>query len=101
MSSPSEGASGVSRAKLAVDGVAPLSGLRARAGVPLWHRFGRLVYRYDEHFCNFRGLCGATRRRSVPPGRPGVSPRPGGLVLPAALVDVAALVGGFAGILVS
>jgi phosphatidylglycerol lysyltransferase len=81
-------------------GVAPLSGLRARAGAPLWHRFGRLVYQYGEHFYNFRGLR-RYKEKFDPVWTPRYLASPGGLALPAALVDVAALVaGGFAGILV-
>ena len=80
-------------------GMAPLSGLEERAGAPLWHRFGHLVYQYGEHFYNFRGL-----RQYKEKFRPVWSPRylasPGGLALPAVLVDVTALIaGGFAGIL--
>lgn len=80
-------------------GTAPLSGLEERAGAPLWHRFGHLVYQYGEHFYNFRGL-----RQYKEKFHPVWSPRylasPGGLALPAVLVDVAALIaGGFAGIL--
>jgi phosphatidylglycerol lysyltransferase len=80
-------------------GMAPLSGLEERAGAPLWHRFGHLVYQYGEHFYNFRGL-----RQYKEKFHPVWSPRylasPGGLALPAVLVDVTALIaGGFAGIL--
>jgi phosphatidylglycerol lysyltransferase len=79
--------------------MAPLSGLEERAGAPLWHRFGHLVYQHGEHFYNFRGL-----RQYKEKFRPVWTPRylasPGGLALPAVLVDVTALIaGGFAGIL--
>jgi phosphatidylglycerol lysyltransferase len=79
--------------------MAPLSGLDERAGAPLWHRFGHLVYQYGGHFYNFRGL-----RRYKEKFRPVWTPRylasPGGLALPAVLLDVTALIaGGFAGIL--
>lgn len=81
-------------------GTAPLSGLRARPGAPLWHRFGQLVYQYGEHFYNFRGLR-RYKEKFGPVWTPRYLASPGGLALPAAIVDVTALVaGGFAGILV-
>jgi phosphatidylglycerol lysyltransferase len=74
-------------------GMAPLSGLEARAGAPLWHRFGTLVYQHGEHFYNFQGL-----RHYKEKFRPVWTPRylasPGGLALPAILIDVTALVAG-------
>ena len=74
-------------------GMAPLSGLGAHAGAPLWHRFGTLVYEHGEHFYNFRGL-----RRYKKKFGPVWSPRylasPGGLALPATLIDVTALAAG-------
>ncbi|HSJ99016.1 MAG TPA: phosphatidylglycerol lysyltransferase domain-containing protein, partial [Myxococcota bacterium] len=37
-------------------GMAPLSGLDAHSGSPLWMGLGTFVYRHGEHFYNFRGL---------------------------------------------
>lgn len=37
-------------------GMAPLSGLEARRGAPLWSRFGAQLYRHGGHFYNFEGL---------------------------------------------
>ncbi len=37
-------------------GMAPLSGIEARALSPLWNRLGAFVYRHGEHFYNFQGL---------------------------------------------
>lgn len=80
-------------------GMAPLSGLDERAGAPLWHRFGRLVYQYGEHFYNFRGLR-QYKEKFHPVWTPRYLASPGGLALPAVLLDVTALIaGGFAGIL--
>ena len=80
-------------------GMAPLSGLEERAGAPLWHRFGHLVYQYGGHFYNFRGLR-QYKEKFHPVWTPRYLASPGGLALPAALVDVTALIaGGFAGIL--
>lgn len=80
-------------------GMAPLSGLEERSGAPLWHRFGRLVYQHGGHFYNFRGLR-HYKEKFQPAWTPRYLASPGGLVLPAVLVDVTALIaGGFAGIL--
>lgn len=80
-------------------GMAPLSGLEERAGAPLWHRFGHLVYQYGEHFYNFRGLR-HYKEKFGPVWTPRYLASPGGLALPAVMVDVTALLaGGFAGIL--
>ncbi|MBL0170275.1 MAG: DUF2156 domain-containing protein [Gemmatimonadaceae bacterium] len=37
-------------------GMAPLSGLESRALAPLWNRAGAFVFKFGEHFYNFRGL---------------------------------------------
>lgn len=79
-------------------GMAPLSGLSARSGAPLWHRFGGLVYQYGEHYYNFRGLR-QYKQKFGPVWTPRYLAVPAGLQLPAILVDVSACVaGGFAGI---
>jgi phosphatidylglycerol lysyltransferase len=74
-------------------GMAPLSGLEARAGAPLWHRVGTLVYRHGEHFYNFRGLR-RYKEKFGPVWTPRYLASPGGLALPAVLIDVAALIAG-------
>jgi phosphatidylglycerol lysyltransferase len=80
-------------------GMAPLSGLEERAGSPRWHRFGHLVYQYGGHFYNFRGLR-QYKEKFHPVWTPRYLASPGGLALPAVLVDVTALIaGGFAGII--
>jgi phosphatidylglycerol lysyltransferase len=81
-------------------GVAPLSGLEGHPGAPLWHRFGALVYRHGEHFYNFQGLR-HYKEKFDPVWTPRYLASPGGLALPAILVDVAALMaGGLFGIVV-
>ncbi|HSJ95515.1 MAG TPA: phosphatidylglycerol lysyltransferase domain-containing protein [Myxococcota bacterium] len=79
-------------------GMAPLSGLDARAGASLWHRLGTFVYRHGEHFYNFRGLR-AYKEKFQPVWTPLYLASPGGVALPAMLLDVTALIaGGYAGI---
>ncbi|HXJ34053.1 MAG TPA: bifunctional lysylphosphatidylglycerol flippase/synthetase MprF [Candidatus Eisenbacteria bacterium] len=74
-------------------GVAPLSGLERRPGAPLWHRVGTFVYRHGEHFYNFQGLR-QYKEKFDPVWTPRYLASPGGLALPAILVDVAALMAG-------
>lgn len=81
-------------------GMAPLSGMEARALAPLWSRLNALIYRHGEHFYNFQGL-----RRYKEKFEPAWSPRylatPGGLALPRVLTDIGALIsGGLVGVLV-
>lgn len=79
-------------------GMAPLSGLDAGAGAPLWHRLATFVYRHGEHFYNFRGLR-AYKEKFRPEWTPLYLASPGGAALPAVLLDVTALIaGGYAGI---
>jgi phosphatidylglycerol lysyltransferase len=80
-------------------GMAPLSGLEARAIAPLWSRLGTLVYRHGEHFYNFQGLR-LYKEKFDPVWEPRYLACPGGLALPRVLADVAALVSrGFRGVL--
>lgn len=79
-------------------GMAPLSGLDTQAGPPLWHRFGNFVYRHGEHFYNFHGLR-RYKQKFDPVWTPLYLASPGGIALPAILVDVTALIaGGLTGI---
>jgi len=79
-------------------GMAPLSGLDAHTGAPLWQRFGTFVYRHGEHFYNFRGLR-AYKEKFHPVWTPLYLVSPGGAVLPGILLDVTAMIaGGYAGI---
>lgn len=74
-------------------GMAPLSGLDARALGPLWNRVGALVFMHGEHFYNFQGL-----RQYKEKFRPEWEPRyialPRGLALPRVLTNIATLVSG-------
>jgi len=80
-------------------GMAPLSGLEKHARAPLWHRLGTFVYRHGEHFYNFRGVR-AYKEKFHPVWTPLYLASPGGVALPAILLDVSALIaGGYAGIL--
>lgn len=79
-------------------GMAPLSGLDAPARPPLWRRFGTFLFRHGEHFYNFRGLR-RYKEKFDPVWTPLYLASPGGIALPAILVDVAALIaGGLTGI---
>jgi phosphatidylglycerol lysyltransferase len=79
-------------------GTAPLSGLSARPGPPLWRHLGTFVYQHGEHFYNFRGLR-AYKEKFHPVWTPLYLASPGGVALPAILVDVTALIaGGFMGV---
>lgn len=79
-------------------GMAPLSGLQAEPGAALWHRLGTLVYQHGEHFYNFRGLR-AYKDKFHPAWASLYLASPGGVALPAILLDVTALMaGGYAGI---
>ena len=74
-------------------GMAPLSGMEARALAPLWNRINALVYRHGEHFYNFQGLR-AYKEKFDPEWSPRYLAAPGGLALPRVIADVAALISG-------
>lgn len=79
-------------------GMAPLSGLNTHSDSPLWHRFGNFVYRHGEHFYNFHGLR-CYKQKFDPVWTPLYLASPGGIALPAILIDVTALIaGGLTGI---
>ncbi len=79
-------------------GMAPLSGLENRALAPLWARAGALVFRFGEHFYNFRGLR-QYKEKFDPVWQPRYLASPGGLALPRILANVASLIsGGLGGI---
>jgi phosphatidylglycerol lysyltransferase len=74
-------------------GMAPLSGLDAHEGSPLWNRIGGLLYRHGEHFYNFQGLR-HYKEKFAPVWEPRYLAGPGGLALPQVLTHVATLIGG-------
>ena len=78
-------------------GMAPLSGFPNRGALaPLWCRVGTIVYRYGEHFYNFRGLR-QYKEKFDPVWEPKYLASPGGLALPRILGNVAALISGGVG----
>jgi phosphatidylglycerol lysyltransferase len=79
-------------------GMAPMSGLENRTLAPLWSKAGALVYRFGEHFYNFRGLR-QYKEKFDPDWEPRYIATPGGLALPRILANVASLIsGGLGGI---
>jgi phosphatidylglycerol lysyltransferase len=74
-------------------GVAPLSGMEARALAPLWHRLNALMYRHGEHFYNFQGLR-QYKEKFDPEWSPRYLAAPGGIALPRVLTDVSSLIAG-------
>jgi phosphatidylglycerol lysyltransferase len=79
-------------------GMAPMSGLENRTLAPLWSKAGALLYRFGEHFYNFRGLR-QYKEKFDPVWEPRYIASPGGLALPRILANVAALIsGGLGGI---
>lgn len=80
-------------------GMAPLSGLESRALAPLWNRAGALVYKFGEHFYNFRGLR-QYKDKFDPVWEPRYLASPGGFALPRILTNVATLISGGIGGLV-
>ena len=74
-------------------GMAPLAGLEEHRLAPAWHKIGRLIYRYGEHFYNFEGLR-QYKEKFLPQWRPRYLAAPGGLALPSVLLDVTTLIAG-------
>jgi len=74
-------------------GMAPLSGLEARTGAPLWNRLGSLVFQHGEHFYKFQGLR-EYKEKFDPQWEGRYLASPGGLALPAILTHIAGLIGG-------
>ena len=78
-------------------GMAPLAGLERHRLAPGWHKLGRLVYRYGEHFYNFEGLR-RYKEKFQPEWQPRYLAAPAGRALPRVLLDVTTLIsGGLAG----
>ena len=74
-------------------GMAPLSGIEARALAPLWSRLGAFVFQHGEHFYNFQGLR-QYKEKFGPVWQPKYLASPGGLALPRVFVNLAALISG-------
>ena len=74
-------------------GMAPLAGLEAHRLAPAWHKVGRLVYRYGDHFYNFEGLR-QYKEKFLPEWRPRYLAAPGGMAQTRVLLDVTTLISG-------
>jgi phosphatidylglycerol lysyltransferase len=72
-------------------GMAPLSGIEDRALAPLWAHAGAFIFRYGEHFYNFRGLR-HYKDKFNPQWRPKYLACPKGLILPRILANIASLI---------
>jgi phosphatidylglycerol lysyltransferase len=81
-------------------GMAPLSGFEDRVLAPLWSRLGALLFRHGEDFYNFQGLR-QFKEKFDPEWQPRYLVSPGGVVLPRVLANVASLVSGGLGGIVS
>ena len=74
-------------------GMAPFSGLDARAMAPLWNRFGAFLFKHGEYFYNFQGLR-QYKEKFDPVWKSKYLAAPGGFSLPLVLKDISALVSG-------
>jgi phosphatidylglycerol lysyltransferase len=72
-------------------GMAPLSGLAQHRLAGRWNRFANLVARHGERFYGFSGLR-RFKSKFAPQWRPRYLVAPGGMHLPAALLDVTRLI---------
>ncbi|HET8772626.1 MAG TPA: bifunctional lysylphosphatidylglycerol flippase/synthetase MprF [Thermoanaerobaculia bacterium] len=80
-------------------GMAPLSGVEARAQGPLWGRVAALGVEHGSHFYNFQGLR-QYKSKFGPVWTPVFLASPGGMRVPLILTDIASLIsGGVRGIL--
>lgn len=74
-------------------GMAPLSGLENRALSPLWARTGTFVFKYGEHFYNFKGLR-RYKEKFIPQWEPRYLVCKKTRLLPPILADLASLISG-------
>ncbi|MFZ0033556.1 MAG: bifunctional lysylphosphatidylglycerol flippase/synthetase MprF [Sedimentisphaerales bacterium] len=74
-------------------GTAPLSGIENRALAPLWSHTGAFIFKYGEHFYNFRGLR-RYKDKFDPQWQPKYLACYKGLMLPRILANLAALISG-------
>ena len=72
-------------------GMAPLTGLAEHRLAGRWNRFANLVARHGERFYGFGGLR-RFKSKFAPEWRPRYLAAPGGVHLPAALLDVTRLI---------
>ncbi len=81
-------------------GMVPLAGLEQRRLAPLWTQAGAFLFRYGEHFYNFKGLR-HFKAKFDPVWEPRYLVAPGGFALPRVLGDVTLLISGGVGGLVT
>ncbi|MBU2648388.1 DUF2156 domain-containing protein, partial [bacterium] len=74
-------------------GMAPFSGIEDRSLSTLWNRLGYLVYRFGEHFYNFKGVRNY-KDKFDPVWTPRYLAYPGGILFPVILTNIAALISG-------
>jgi phosphatidylglycerol lysyltransferase len=74
-------------------GMAPFSGMEARALTPLWNRLGAFLFRHGEHFYNFQGLR-QYKEKYGPEWEPRYLVSQGGRALPIILTNIATLISG-------
>ncbi len=74
-------------------GMAPLSGLETHPLAPAWHKMGRLVHRFGEHFYNFEGLH-KYKEKFLPVWRVRYLAAPRGVSMARALLNVTSLISG-------
>ena len=72
-------------------GMAPLSGIEDRTLAPLWTHAGAFIFRYGEHFYNFKGLR-QYKEKFHPHWKSKYIACPKGLMLPRILANVASLI---------
>jgi len=74
-------------------GMVPLGGLESHRLAPMWQRTASLLYRYGDHFYNFKGLR-QYKEKFDPEWKPRYLAFPGGLTLPGILTNVSSLISG-------
>jgi len=74
-------------------GMAPLSGLDDDSLAPVWGRVGTFIYKYGEHFYNFKGLR-QYKEKFNPRWYPKYIAVPAGFALPKILIDINFLISG-------
>jgi phosphatidylglycerol lysyltransferase len=80
-------------------GMAPLAGIEAKTGMPVWNRIAALTFRHGEHFYNFQGLR-TYKEKFDPEWKPKYIACPGGWRLPIVLANVTTLISGGVGKLI-
>ncbi len=74
-------------------GMAPLAGVEAKSGSPIWNKVAELTFRHGEHFYNFQGLRNY-KDKFGPEWKPKYIACPGGIKLPLILTNLTTLISG-------